>query len=95
MSTRVVGVTVGLCRSSIEDLKREHETDRQHLMMLHSEELEAVKAAHSHTRCVLLLRPPRLLFKCGLVTCDKGAGGAEQQGGGLCQGGEQLTGQAV
>ena len=37
-------------RSAVEDLKREHETERQHLIRMHGEEVEALKAAHSHTR---------------------------------------------
>lgn len=36
--------------SSVEDLKREHELDKQHLINLHRQEVEALKAAHSHTR---------------------------------------------
>jgi len=37
-------------RTAVEDVKREHEMDRQHLIALHREEVEALKAAHSHTR---------------------------------------------
>ena len=38
------------CRSTIDDVKREHEADRQHLIRMHNEEVEALKAAHSHSR---------------------------------------------
>ena len=42
-------------RVSVEDLKREHEADRQHLIRMHCDEVEALKAAHSHTRYVYLM----------------------------------------
>ena len=38
------------CRTSIEDLKREHEQDKHHLLSMHRQEMEVLKAAHSHTR---------------------------------------------
>ena len=37
-------------RNSMEDLKREHEEDKHHLINMHRQEMEAIKAAHSHTR---------------------------------------------
>ena len=39
-----------ILRSSIEDVKREHEQDKHHLLSMHRQEIEALKAAHSHTR---------------------------------------------
>ena len=37
-------------RTSIDDLKREHEQDKHHLLSMHRQEMDALKAAHSHTR---------------------------------------------
>lgn len=42
------------CRSSVADLKRENELDLQRVKELHRQEIEALKATHSHTRSVHL-----------------------------------------
>ena len=40
-------------RTSVEDIKREHEQDKHHLVSMHRQEMEALKAAHSHTRYIV------------------------------------------
>ena len=36
--------------AAVTDLKNEHELNQQHMQSLHRQEVEALKAAHSHTR---------------------------------------------
>ncbi len=43
-------LSVQLCRSSMEEVRREHELEEQRLRSLHQQEVTALKAAHSHTQ---------------------------------------------